>query len=66
MALVVLSGPEAFEKCVIPYLKSKLLECPDYVTVDPLDASMKHTFAEITKVCVFIRVSAVLFGLRAV
>lgn len=50
VALVVLSGPDVFEKCVIPYLKEKNQENVEFSTADPLDDSMKYTFTTITKV----------------
>jgi len=44
VALVVISGPTTFEKCVLPYLKSKSIKAPDFHSTDPLDDSMKYAF----------------------
>jgi len=41
MALVVLSGPDTFEECVLPYVRTQLEKRPDFTTCDPLDECMK-------------------------
>jgi len=48
VGLVVLSGPETFEKCVVPFIKAQVTQETDLSTFDPLDGSMKHSFDLIT------------------
>ncbi|ODM94459.1 Methylmalonic aciduria and homocystinuria type C protein [Orchesella cincta] len=44
LAFVIISGPDVFEKCIVPYVTCQLQENPDFRTEDPLDDSMKHVF----------------------
>lgn len=44
VAFVVLSGPDVFEKCVLPYLHSVLSQDPHREINDPLDDAMVHGF----------------------
>ncbi|CAL8069140.1 unnamed protein product [Orchesella dallaii] len=44
LAFVIISGPDVFEKCIVPYVSCKLQENSDFHTKDPLDDSMKHVF----------------------
>lgn len=49
--MVVISGPDVFEKAVIPYLKSEVDKNVNFATADPLDEAMKHYFKLFAQVC---------------
>ena len=51
VAYVVINGPDVFERCVVPYLRSEIAENPDFRTNDPLDDAIKHAFKLATMVC---------------
>lgn len=42
LAFVVISGPQMFEKCIIPYVKARFEECPDFQSDDLMNDSVKH------------------------
>lgn len=45
VAYVVISGPEVFEKCVLPYLKKELVANPAIQEInDPLDDAVVNAF----------------------
>jgi len=45
LALVLLSGPDTFEKCILPYIQTQMNRLADFSSIDPLDESMKCVFA---------------------
>ena len=51
VAVVVISGPDVFEKAVIPYLKSEVEKNVNFATGDPLDEAMKYYFHLFAQVC---------------
>ena len=50
LAVVIISGPDTFEKCVIPYVKTQLVRDEEFYCRDPLDDSMKCIFRLLTHV----------------
>jgi hypothetical protein len=50
LAFVVISGPDTFEKCVLPYLQSELDKNPNAETNDPLDDAMVDAFSRVKQV----------------
>jgi len=49
VAYAVISGPDTFEKCVVPYLKSAVRADPNLHTNDPLDDAMVNAFSIVKK-----------------
>ena len=50
LALVIISGPDTFEKCIIPFIQSQSVKSLEVPKFDPLDGSMKHIFHELHQV----------------
>jgi len=48
---VVISGPETFEKNILPYVQAEFAKNPSLgVCADPLDDCMKHAFTAVKQV----------------